>query len=472
MDLQKKLDGVFIKYACAVFLVSFVLVCAAYYINVYFLSGSLRGNSGFAEDDADGLAFVLFMGVDRREGDVGRTDTLMLAAIDEDQGSMTLLSIPRDTRVLVGDYGYDKINHAYAYGGHALTLASVQDLMGVPVQHYILIDTTVFERMVDAVGGVDITVEKRMYYEDPWDDHGGLVIDLEPGTQHMDGAHAIQYVRYRDGEGDIGRIARQQHFMQAVSTQIVSPQVLPRLPVIVEELYKAVETDLSVRQLVTLVQRFKDASPHGITMQTVTGTPAYLGDVSFWIPDITATRMALFEGVGKIFSESLLQRAEQDDAGYRAGMPDRLRVMADSKQQAGLASAEELLAEGDRMHESKQSHMAEKYDGTSNVLIHDKEASVPEDISVMVINSSGIDGAGAAAADILRAKGFRISSVETGRSSDRPKTAVMTAEEYVDLFYGMPFPCVIMPVDGAGAHQAILYIGHDYRGSEQKDREN
>ena len=472
MDLQKKLDGVFIKYACAIFLVSFVLVYAAYYMNAYFLSGSLRGSSGFYKEDADGLAFVLFMGVDRREGDVGRTDTLMLAAIDEEQGRMTLLSIPRDTRVLVGDYGYDKINHAYAYGGHALTLASVQDLMGVPIQHYILIDTTVFERMVDAVGGVDITVEKRMYYEDPWDDHGGLIIDLEPGAQHMDGAHAIQYVRYRDGEGDMGRIVRQQHFMQAVSAQIVSPQVLPRLPIIVEELYKAVETDLSVRQLVTLVQRFKDTSHRGITMQTVTGTPAYLGDVSFWIPDITATRMAFFEGAGKIFSESLLQRAEQDTAGYRAGMPDRLRVMADSEQQTGLPSAAELLAEGDRMHENKQSHTVEEYDDASNVQTHDKEASVPEDISVMVINSSGIDGAGAAAADILRGKGFRISSVETGRSSDRPKTAVMTAEEHVALFYGMPFPCVIMPVEGAGACQAILYIGHDYRGSEQKDREN
>ena len=86
-----------------------------------------------------------------------------------------------------------------------------------------------------------------------------------------------------------------------------------------------------------------------------------------------------------------------------------------------------------------------------------------DDISVMIINASGIDGAGAEIADTLRAKGFRISSVETGNASDRPKTAIMTAETHVNLFYGMPFPCVIMPVDGAGEQQAIVIIGRDYR---------
>ena len=81
----------------------------------------------------------------------------------------------------------------------------------------------------------------------------------------------------------------------------------------------------------------------------------------------------------------------------------------------------------------------------------------------MIINASGIDGAGAEIADTLRAKGFRIGGVETGNASDRPKTAVMTTEAHVNMFYGMPFPCVIMPVDGAGEKQAIVIIGRDYR---------
>nr|WP_232213511.1 LCP family protein [Selenomonas sp. F0473] len=480
-DTQEKKDRTFIKYAGAVFAFSFVLVYAFYYIGGYYLSGSLRDMTGFHQDNEQELAYVLLMGVDRREGDIGRSDTLMLAAIDEEKGRASLLSIPRDTRTRVGNYGYDKINHAYAYGGHKLTLSSVSALLDVPVAHYILIDTSAFERIVDAVGGVDIDVEKRMHYEDPWDDNGGLVIDLYPGEQHMDGAHAIQYVRYRDGEGDIGRIARQQKFMRAFFAQLISPQVLPRLSSVIDELTRAVETDLSARQIITLIKRFKDVEANGLTMQTVIGTPAYLGDISYWIPDIVETRKALFEGVGVDYPAALLAQAEHDDAAYKADMPERLRkMMEESPEKETLPSSEELLAEGNREIEAtraaKKETMKEKPAEEKNQrerLSVSKEPAqdTPQDISVMVINSSGIDGAGAAVADILRGKGFRISSVETGQSSDRPKTAIMTAEKHVNMFYGMPFPCVIMPVDGAGEHQAIVIIGKDYGENTSKPKE-
>lgn len=478
-ETREKKDRTFIKYAGAVFAVSFILVCAVYYFGVYYFSGSLRTANSFDLAGKSAPAYVLLMGVDRREGDFGRSDTLMLAAIDEDNGRATLLSIPRDTRARVGDYGYDKINHAYAYGGHDLTLSAVGALLDVPLTHYILVDTSAFARIVDAVGGVDIDVEKRMHYEDPWDDNGGLVIDLYPGEQHMDGAHAIQYVRYRDGEGDIGRIARQQKFMRAFFAQLISPQVLPRLSAVMDELAGAVETDLSVRQLVTLVKRFQDVGADGLTMQTVIGTPAYLGDVSYWMPDIAKTRAALFEGMGLDYPADLMARAEQDAAAYRADMPERLRVMTDSSEKAVFPSSEELLAEGDRAMEARRAaeqqavqekSPKEKETQERQPAPKDPAQDRPEDISVMVINSSGIDGAGAAVADVLRGKGFRISSVETGRSSDRPKTAIMTADAHVNLFYGMPFPCVLMPVDGAGPHQAIVIIGRDYDGGKAQEK--
>ena len=437
------------------------------------MSGSLRDMNAFADLPENELGYVLLMGVDRREGDVGRSDTLMLAVIDEEDGRAALLSIPRDTRIEVGSYGYDKINHAYAYGGHELTLASVSTLVGVPVTHYIMIDTSAFERIVDAVGGVDITVEKRMYYEDPWDDNGGLVIDLRPGEQHMDGAQAIQYVRYRDGEGDIGRIGRQQQFMRALFAQLLSPQVLPRLAAVVDEVQNAVDTDLSTRQLLTLAARLKDMDG-GISMQLVAGTPAYLGDVSYWIPDLVETRRALFAGVGKELPARMQEAAEKEAAAYRKAAPERLRMMTDEDDRELLPSSEELLAEGDRVIGAQRAERsAAEQKGAKEKSEAEKPQEAPpkkeraedtaDDISVMIINASGIDGAGAEIADTLRAKGFRISSVETGSASDRPKTAVMTAETHVNLFYGMPFPCVIMPVDGAGERQAIVIIGRDYR---------
>ena len=163
------------------------------------------------------IKFIMLMGVDRRADDVGRSDTLMVVAIDEDDNRAALLSVPRDTRVAITGHGYDKINHAYAFGGRELTQKIIEQFLGVPIHHYVLIDTRAFERIIDAVGGVDINVEKRMFYEDPWDDNGGLVIDLYPGEQHLDGYGAEQYVRYRDGEGDLGRIRRQQKFMGALA---------------------------------------------------------------------------------------------------------------------------------------------------------------------------------------------------------------------------------------------------------------
>ena len=463
----------FLKYAGAVFALSFVLVCAIYYCGHYFMSGSLRDANAFADIVENELGYLLIMGVDRRDGDVGRSDTLMLAAVDEEQGRATLLSIPRDTRVEVGTYGYDKINHAYAFGGHEMTLAAVDKIVGVPVTHYVLIDTSAFERIVDAVGGVDIDVEKRMHYEDPWDDNGGLVIDLQPGEQHMTGAQAIQYVRYRDGEGDIGRIARQQHFMRALLAQFLSPQVIPRLAAVVDEVKNAVETDLSTRQLLTLAKRMKDIEAGGMTMQMVIGTPAYLGDISYWIPDLVETRKELFAGVGRELSERMREAAERDASAYRADMPERLRMMAETDKRELLPSSAELLAEGDRAIEAQRAERgittqnpAEKKEEKTEEKAATKKggtADTAEDISVMIINASGINGAGAEIADTLRARGFRISGVETGSASDRPKTAVMTTEAHVNLFYGMPFPCVIMPVDGAGEKQAIVIIGRDYR---------
>ena len=125
------------------------------------------------------------------------------------------------------------------------------------MDHYIIVNTKAFPKLIDAIGGVDINVEKRMHYEDPWDDNGGLVIDLYPGEQHMDGEKAIQYVRYRDGEGDIGRIGRQQKFMKAVLEKLVSPAILPKLPEIVKTCSSVLKTDMSVTELLDFAQQMK-----------------------------------------------------------------------------------------------------------------------------------------------------------------------------------------------------------------------
>ena len=264
---------------------------------------------------------VLIMGVDMREDDVGRSDTMMIATIDPKLDKASLLSVPRDTRVRISGYGFDKINAAYAYGGEPLSEKTVENLLGIDIAHYVIVNTKSFVKIIDAIGGVDINVEKRMYYEDPWDDDGGLYIDLQPGLQHMDGKTAVTYVRYRDAEGDIGRIHRQQKFMEACMDKIVSPDIITKIPSVVREIVDAIETDMTFRQLLELAGALKAAQQNGLTTEMVPGYPLYIDGVSYWMPDVEELRFAVATGLGVNVDSSIKQRAAKTATEYNESIP-------------------------------------------------------------------------------------------------------------------------------------------------------
>ena len=269
---------------------------------------------------------VMILGVDERDDDVGRSDTLMLATVDPKQKQVSLLSIPRDTRTLIQG-SYDKINSAYAYGGWKLTRDVVEDLLDTPVDHYVLVNTRSFPRIIDAIGGIDLYVESRMYYVDEWDDAvpGGLVIDLYPGMQHMDGVTAMSYVRYRDEEGDIGRIVRQQRFMRAVMEKVTSPAIVTRLPAVIRECMGAVETDLSFRQILELAGSIKEAQGNGLRAEMLPGRPLYIDEVSYWVPDLTETRTRLASTLGITMSQKARAEMEREQREYEASIPSTAR---------------------------------------------------------------------------------------------------------------------------------------------------
>ena len=264
---------------------------------------------------------IMIMGVDQREDDVGRSDTLMVTMIDPKKNKAALLSVPRDTRVKIKGHGYDKINAAYAYGGHKLSESTVEDLLGVRIDHYIIINTHSFQRIIDALGGIDINVEKRMYYEDPWDDDGGLLIDLKPGMQHMNGKTAVTYVRYRDEEGDIGRIERQQKFMKAVMEKVTSPAIVTRLPAVIKEVMGSIETDLSFRQLLEFAGTLKDAQKNGLKTDMVPGRPLYISEISYWIPDIVKLRQTVASTLGIDVNASMRAAMERESSEYENSIP-------------------------------------------------------------------------------------------------------------------------------------------------------
>ena len=268
---------------------------------------------------------VMIMGVDIRKDDVGRSDTLMIATVDPRIDQATLLSIPRDTRVRIRGHGYDKINAAFAYGGAELTRSTVESFLGINIDHYVMIDTSSFVKIIDAIGGVDINVEKRMFYEDPWDDNGGLVIDLYPGKQHMDGKTAVTYVRYRDSEGDIGRVQRQQAFMAACLDKVTSPEIVPRIPKIVREIIDAVNTDMSLRQLLEVAGALKAAAQNGLETEMVPGYPLYIDDVSYWIPDVELLRISVADALGIRVDPRLRERFEREAREYKESIPEGAR---------------------------------------------------------------------------------------------------------------------------------------------------
>ena len=281
---------------------------------------------------------IMIMGVDEREDDVGRSDTLMIATVDPKRSRAALLSVPRDTRVKIAGHGWDKINAAYAYGGERLTQRTVEDFLGVNMDHYVIINTHAFQKIIDAIGGIDIDVEKRMYYEDPWDDDGGLVIDLRPGMQHMDGKTAVTYVRYRDEEGDIGRIKRQQKFMAACMEKITSPTIIPKLPAVIREVLGSVKTDLSMRQLLEFAGTLKEAQRNGLKTDMVPGRPLYIDGISYWIPEVEKLRTTLAETLGVTLSGSARANLERAAHEYENSIPANATEVPASDHSIGRAT--------------------------------------------------------------------------------------------------------------------------------------
>ena len=297
----------------------------------------------------------MIMGVDERDDDVGRSDTLMIATIDPKKDQAALLSIPRDTRVKIKGHGYDKINAAYAYGGHKLTESTVEGLLGVDVEHYIMINTKSFQKIIDAIGGIDIDVEKRMYYEDPWDDDGGLVINLRPGMQHMDGKTAMTYVRFRDEEGDIGRIKRQQKFMKACMDKIVSPSIIPKLPAVISEVMDSIKTDLSMRQLLEFAGTLKSAQKNGLKTEMVPGRPLYINGVSYWIPNISELRTTIAETLGIPMNAAIRKRLDSIASEYENSIPSNATEVPAGDTSIGRSSSSHESTHKSGLKSSKDS---------------------------------------------------------------------------------------------------------------------
>lgn len=230
---------------------------------------------------------VLLLGIDARPGEKdARTDSMILVSIDRATKKIAMVSIPRDTIVEIPGHGQEKINSANVYGGVDLARESVENLLGVKIPYYVKTNFDGFKDIVDTLGGVTIDVEKRMVYR-------AEGIDLYPGTQRLDGYNALGYVRFRyDTLGDISRTERQQKFLTALAKEILQASSIIKLPKLVPEIMTAVNTNLSLKDMLFLSRVASGLDTQNIATATVPGI-FYNSHGSYWKADEAKAKLIL-----------------------------------------------------------------------------------------------------------------------------------------------------------------------------------
>ncbi|NIV33453.1 MAG: hypothetical protein GWN58_29600, partial [Anaerolineae bacterium] len=220
------------------------------------------------------LIHILLIGGDRDYVYDQNTDTLIVAAINRATKQVSMLSIPRDLWVYIPEFGYGRINIAQRIGyrinyedgrGPGLLKRTIEENLGIPIDHWVRIGYEGFARAVDELGGVDLLVPCRtnLRFQPPTSEEQQEII-LEPGMHHLDGWTALRYVRTRRGDSDFERSQRQQRFIKAVWSQFKSPDIVLKIPGLWSALKNAFQTDLKLGDVLALVPTALDLEPHRV----------------------------------------------------------------------------------------------------------------------------------------------------------------------------------------------------------------
>jgi polyisoprenyl-teichoic acid--peptidoglycan teichoic acid transferase len=202
---------------------------------------------------------ILLLGVDEREGDGGRTDTMIVMTLNPKEGSTKIISIPRDTRAdLINPNSssknrVDKMNHAYAFGGIEMSISSIENFLNVPIDYYAEVNMQGFKDIVDAVGGIEVDNQYAFELDGVY---------LEEGPQKLNGEEALQYARMRkqDPRGDFGRQERQREVISKVVDKGKSLSAITNYNEILEALQGNIKTNLTLKQMVAVQQGYASAA--------------------------------------------------------------------------------------------------------------------------------------------------------------------------------------------------------------------
>jgi len=214
---------------------------------------------------------LLVMGTDRG------TNTDVIATVRIKDGVTKITQVPRDTYIESPDYGPLKINALYSLGGPGAVKAELASHLGLPIRHHILVDLDLVRRLGDVLGGLEVTVPKRMYYNDY---SQKLFIDLQPGRQTLKGKDLEGFLRFRHDElGDIGRLQRQKLAVHALFNKLTRPETIVRLPGLMGLAGKDLKTDLGPMEIGGLITAMAGTK---LEIEQLPGVPNYRNGISYW----------------------------------------------------------------------------------------------------------------------------------------------------------------------------------------------
>ena len=330
--------------------------------------------------------YMLLLGVDKSEGRAGewgadesnfRSDTIILARIDPPAQKVTLVSIPRDTRVDMGANGTRKINDAYSIGGPSYAVEVVEDFAGVNISHYAEIDFEQFTSIVDTIGGIEVTLPVAVKDLD----YAG--IDLPAGTQTLDGGQALGLVRSRHaydeyGGGDFYRAANQRMVIGAIVKKVLQLDPLS-IPSVVSELANSVTTDFKATDIVNLALQFKNLDvDNSMYSGQVPTESQYIDSLWFEIP------------IEDQWTE-MMDRVKAGESPYSDESQDFTAGVA------GSIGSGSNISDGD----ASDSSTTPSYTG-----------------SVLVLNGAGIQGLASKKSNVLIEKGFTATADNSDTSSN------------------------------------------------------
>jgi polyisoprenyl-teichoic acid--peptidoglycan teichoic acid transferase len=248
------------------------------------------------EEEISKSANFLVVGVDNGVGDETnkndprRTDTMMVVHYNYKDKKYDVISIPRDTKVKINGKNH-KINAAHAIGEIPLAVEAVEELLSIDIDHYVKVDTAAFREFIDALGGIEVIVDRNMYYDDS---SQNLHINLKKSDQpqKLNGQQAEGFVRWRqnnDGtgyfDGDLGRIKHMQQFFGTVVDKLQSPTIITKIPSILSIFPKHIETNLNASDIMKYAMNLTKTEKSNINYHMLPGTDGYESGISYYFYD-------------------------------------------------------------------------------------------------------------------------------------------------------------------------------------------